>query len=110
MREEYECNFDGGMVKVGQQEEQEPVTTQDLDDGRRLSSEGREQDGVIQSRYNSCLAMAYTAKHSLNHTPVTSETEYILIHNKAIRVEGFKKQEQRLVADPNNAGWVKILS
>lgn len=90
MREECERKFDGGMVKVGLQEEQQPVTTQDIDYGRLRSSEGREHDGVIQSRYDSCLVMAYTAKYSLNDTSVTLLTEYILVHNNAIRVEGFE--------------------
>lgn len=108
--EEYESKFHSGWVKVGLQEEQEPVATQDTDYGHLLSKEGQEQNGLIQLKDHSCLVMAYTQKHCLNDTSVTQVTEYVLIHNKAIRVEGFKKQEQHLVADPNNAGWIKALS
>lgn len=80
VREEYEREFDGGMLKVGLQEEQQPVTTQDIHHGRLPSSEGREHDGVIQS-----TVTANTAKYW-----DTLGREYILIHNNALRVEGFK--------------------
>lgn len=39
VREEYESKFHGGWVKVGLQEEQEPVTTQDIEYGCLLTSE-----------------------------------------------------------------------
>lgn len=97
-------------MKVGLQEEQEPVTTQDTDHSRLLSSEGREQDGLIHFKDHSFLVMADATKHRLNDTSVILMIEYVLIHNTAFRVEGFKKQEQRLVADPNNAGRIKALS
>lgn len=40
VHEEYKTKFNSGRMKVGLQEEQEPVTTQDIENGHFLTSEG----------------------------------------------------------------------